>query len=84
MKLASLAMKYARGFDVLPGTLMRPYKTLNLKFLAKLGICKCIHALASRNIAFSCNIAAMASPPSACGYNLPTLERHRRIPDHYP
>jgi len=37
---------------------MRPYKTSNLKFPAKLGICKYIHVLASRNIAFSCNIAA--------------------------
>jgi|GEM_PF-2862040 len=47
-----------RGFDVLLGTPRGPYKTSNLKFLAKLGICKCIHVLASRNIAFSWNIAA--------------------------
>jgi len=50
----------SRGFDVLLGTPLGPYKTSNLKFLAKLGICKYIHVLVSRDIAFSCNIAAKA------------------------
>jgi len=69
MKLASRAMKYARESAILGrftpvrrfvGDPLGPYKTSNLKFLAKLGICKYIHVLAGRNIAFSCNIAASA------------------------